>query len=159
MLENLDEVDVSVVSADLTVQDATVRETEIDAVSGTVNLTGTFSTLDVDTVSGNITVNGVVRDADFDGTSAYIRMNLTEQARTLDVDTVSGDVTVMLRTEVSGFTVDMSSVSGKITMRGFGADENVQKGQDAHYVMGDGSMKICVDGVSANLLIEKETNS
>lgn len=157
MLENLDKVDVSVVSADLTVQ-ANAREMDIDAVSGTVNLTGTFETLDVDTVSGDITVNGIVRDADFDGTSARVRIHLSEQARTLDVDTVSGDVTVVLPADVSGFAAEMDSVSGGMELRGFEAGEVVQKIGSSAYVMGDGGMKINMDGVSAKLLIEKETN-
>lgn len=150
MIELLDEVHISAVSATQTISIST-RELEIDSVSGTVDVKGSFDTVGLDTVSGNLNFEGSVRNLDLDSVSARAMVRLTEQADSIEIDTVSGDVTLILPESTTGFRVDADALSNRVDIRDFDV------GSDRKW--GDGHMKIRVDAVSAKLTVEKETKN
>lgn len=148
MLDGLDEIHVDAVSAEQVIS-LPAKELEIDSVSGTVTVNGDYDLVEIDTVSGNVRFNGTVRDFDISGVSARLELYLAEQANSLDVDTVSGDVEVVLPENATGFRINTDTLSGDVDVRGFDGGSNRR--------WGDGSMEINMDGVSAKLIVEKET--
>lgn len=151
LLKGMNEVEISIVSADLLMTDMTARETDIDMVSGDVVISGDFGELDIDTVSGDVKLEGSAKSMDVDGTSATIELLLNQAPATIDVDTVSGNVSLLLPAETTGFEANVDAVSGTVSVHGF---DDVTKTKD-YCRFGDGSVKINVDAVSGNLKIDK----
>lgn len=150
MVASLDEVHVSAVSATQSIQISS-DELEIDTVSGDVTVRGTFGTMDVETVSGTVNFEGVLQNGNFEGVSGSLKLKLLQQASSLDMETVSGNMTVTLPETVTGFRVDSDSVSGHVNIHGF---DGV-----SHQRWGDGSMRIDMESVSGQLIVEKATNN
>lgn len=151
MLEAMNETDIVVVSADLTVNGMVSKEIDIDVVSGAVTLSECRTdSLDIETVSGNIKYSGVIGEGDFDGVSATVELHL-DDVDALNIDTVSGDVSLFLPEATEGFEVMMDAVSGSINVHGF--DGLTQS--KGYCRFGDGSVKINVDAVSGSLKIEE----
>ncbi len=155
-----DEADFDSASGSVTVQ-GTVEELNINTVSGsvTVDVTGFSSgesqpadsrTVSVETVSGSITVNGRIQALELSTVSGRMNMTLDTAARTVSLDTVSGDMILRLPDTVSGFTVDIGSVSGDLSVNGFATE-----GGNRHKTYGDGSMRIDIDSTSGNVTVEK----
>lgn len=152
MLSAMRNVDLELVSADLSIVGMSANEVDIMVVSGKVDVQcGIIDSLDVETVDGNVKVSGSVREADFEGVSANLDLHLDDRAAEVNLDTVSGDLTVYLPETVSGFAVEMDSVSGSVAVEGF---ENVMKAKkECRY--GDGRVEIGVDAVSGDVKICK----
>lgn len=152
MLSSMRNVDLELVSADLSIVGMSANEVDIVTVSGTVDVQcGVIDSLNVETVDGNVKVSGSVREADFEGVSANLYLYLDDRAAEVSLDTVSGDLTVFLPETVSGFEVEMDSVGGSVAVEGF---ENVMKTKkECRY--GDGRVEIGVDAVSGDVKICK----
>ncbi len=150
MLTSLNDVELELVSANLSVAGMSANDVDIMVVSGTVDVQcGSIDSLDVETVSGDVKLSGAVREVDLEGVSAEIELYLSDRAATVDLDTVSGDMSVFLPETVSGFEVSMDSLGGSIDVDGF---ENVTQAKDkCRY--GDGRVKISVDAVSGRINI------
>ena len=124
----LEELTVSVVSAEVDVEDVAADRVEFTSVSGHVQADlRRASQVKADSVSG--------------------RVNLCfgSAPEAIDVDSVSGDVTLALPRS-SGFTAGVDSVSGSV--RGDFPMENLGKGR---YVGGNGECDIDVDTVSGSV--------
>ena len=124
----LDEVDLDCVSSNFIV-DVDSLEYEVDTVSGDFDLTASMATLvDVDSVSGDCTLRmGVCPDE--------VKMN-----------TVSGSIYLLIPSD-SGFTAEISTVSGKINCS-IPVTTNNKK-----MVAGNGASKIRLSSVSGSLNI------
>lgn len=124
----LEELTVSVVSAEVEVEAVAADRLEIASVSGNVRADmRRASQVKADSVSGRV-------DMCFDMAPEVI-----------NVDSVSGDVTLALPRS-SGFTAEVDSVSGSV--RGDFPMENLGKGR---YVGGNGECDIDVDTVSGSV--------
>lgn len=152
MLTSMSDVELELVSADLSIEGMSAHDVDIMIVSGTVDVQcGVIDSLNVETVDGNVKVSGSVREADFEGVSANLDLYLDDRAAEVSLDTVSGDLTVFLPETVSGFEVEMDSVGGSVAVEGF---ENVMKTKkECRY--GDGRVEIGVDAVSGDVKICK----
>ena len=128
-----DKVEAKHLTVEIPRSAALLSELQISAVSATQDIRVSARELDIDTVSGNVTAWG-----DYD----YV-----------DVDTVSGQVRLVLPEDTTGFTVNRDSVSGRVEVNGFSFDS---VGSNR---WGDGSVRIHMDSVNGNLLIEKETEN
>ena len=149
MLDKMNKVDLSLVSADLLMTGMTALETDIELVSGDVVMNGSFGQLDIDTVSGDVKLEGCIKSAEIDGTSAVIELRLVETPKEIEVDTVSGNVSILLPENVKGFEVDLEAVSGRLYADGFDGLTQIKN----QCIYGDGSLKINVEAVSGNLKI------
>ncbi len=153
MLEAMDEVDISVVSGNITYT-GNADELTLHAVEGDLTVTGDIGELEMDAVDGNVTFRGGVRQGNFDCVDADVTMYL-DMAANLDFDQVDGDVELYLSEEIAGFSVELSSLDNEIVTDGF---EDVRRdGRTACW--GDGSLRIQMSGVSNKLEIKKSTNN
>lgn len=125
----------------------------IGTVSGQVNLTltGEAGEVSVSSTSGDISVTGAADEVDLDTTSGTMTLTLTKAARKVSADSVSGRLEIHLPDTVPGFTVNMDSVSGELTVNGFAT-----QGGNRRQVYGDGSMTIDCDTVSGNVTISND---
>ncbi len=153
MLTSMNDVELELVSANLSIAGMSANDVDITVVSGTVDVQcGSIDSLDVEkTVSGNVKLSGAVKEADFEGVSASLVLYLEDCASEVNLDTVSGDVAVFLPETVSGFEVSVDSLGGSIDVDGF---ENVTKAKDACRY-GDGRVKISMNAVSGRVKIGK----
>lgn len=103
-------LEISLVSAKLSMEGIRMEEVEVDTVSGDIRLTDcTLDRLHVDGVSGNLYAeNTNLRILDMDGTSS--NCNLKGQVEEVSIDTVSGNLNLDL--ENHPVMVEMSAVSG-----------------------------------------------
>lgn len=126
----LDELICDTVSASLTIESITCRETAMESVSGDLKMNGcTCRKIDAETVSGNIRLNNTT-------------------AMNLEIETVSGN-TVLSLPGISGFQCRFSTVSGNFgSTLDFTVDHNT-------YLYGDGSMLIDVDSVSGSVTVRE----
>lgn len=165
------ELDVDTVSGRIQVTNATADTADMDTTSGNITFSGKGNMVDVDTVSGqvnltlmgeagevsvsstsgNISVTGAADEVDLDTTSGTMTLTLTKAARRVSADSVSGRLEIHLPATIPGFTVDLDSVSGEITVNGFAT-----QGGNRHRVYGDGSMTIDCDTVSGNVTISND---
>lgn len=124
------EIDLNTASGSCEFNRCNVTELSIDSASAQVHFTGTLSSLDCDTASGDITaaVQNVPKSIDFDGASADLELTLPEEA---------------------GFTLELDSISGEFI------SEFAAVRQNDRYVCGDGSCHISIDGASGNVTIHK----
>ncbi|MGN1446231.1 MAG: DUF4097 family beta strand repeat-containing protein [Eubacteriales bacterium] len=168
------ELDVNTVSGRIQVTNATADTADMDTTSGNITFSGKANVVDVDTVSGqvnltltekagevsvsstsgDISVTGAADEVDLDTTSGTMTLTLTQAARKVSADSVSGRLEIHLPATVPGFTVDLDSVSGEITVNGFATE-----GGNRHRVYGDGSMTIDCDTVSGNVTISNDAES
>jgi DUF4097 and DUF4098 domain-containing protein YvlB len=128
-------------------------EFTLDAVEGDLTITGDIGELEVDAVDGKLTFTGGVRTADVDCANADITMYL-DMAGELSFDQVDGDVHLYLSEDIKGFSAELDAISGEISVEGF--DVSSVSNKSARW--GDGSLRIEMDGVGAELEIKKLTN-
>lgn len=122
------ELDISCVSADVTVRDGNFYSVDFDTVSGDLRYTGRLDTLDCESVSGNCIAV------------------LTQTPSELSLDSVSGNLDVTLP-EDTGYTATIDSLSGKLS------SEFLTAWGDHTY--GDGRCRIDADTLSGDLRIRK----
>ena len=130
-----------------------VGKVDVDTASGRVNLTLTEKAgeVSVSSASGNISITGTADEVDLDTASGTLTLRLTQAARKVSVDSVSGLLEIHLPATAPGFTVNMDSVSGELTVNGFAT-----QGGNRRQVYGDGSMTIDCDTVSGNVTISND---
>ncbi|MBQ9150980.1 MAG: hypothetical protein IJX72_01925 [Clostridia bacterium] len=153
MMGSLGDVEIDGVDCDVDFN-GNADELSLDVVDGDLTVRGDIGELDVDAVDGNVIFRGGVRKADVDCVDATVVMYL-DMAAELNFDQVDGDVTLYLSDGISGFSAEIDSVGGGIEIEGFDS-VTTQGRKSARW--GDGSLRICVDGVGAQLKIEKETD-
>ncbi|MBE6594972.1 MAG: DUF4097 domain-containing protein [Ruminococcaceae bacterium] len=143
------EVDVSGVSATVTVSDSTLAGLEVETVSGNVMLQGGIAHhVEFSGVSGSLKSSGCSHGAvEAETASGKVTLDVTATLRSVSVDTVSGDVHLNIAADVPGFTAELDSTSGD-----FECSLSTTPKDGAH-VWGDGSCRIVMDSTSGNLVI------
>ena len=152
MLEAMDEVEIHTVSGDVRFT-GNANEFTLEAVEGNLTVEGDVGDLEVDAVDGNLTFTGSVRTAAVACANTDVTMYL-DMATALSFDQVDGDVHLYLSDEIKGFSAELDSISGEISVEGF--DIGSVSGKSTRW--GDGSLRIEMDGVGAELEIKKLTN-
>lgn len=146
-----EELEIDTASADLLVQDMTIRRMDFDGASGTCDFeNSTVDQLDMDTASGNIRFHGNLDTLDFDAASASFRGELLNIPRNIKMDSMSGDLELTLP-EDAGFSVTIDGMSCT-----FSSDFSYEM-RSGRYIHGNGSCQIDVDGMSCDVMIHKGT--
>lgn len=153
LLEAMDTVTINSVSCDVSYT-GNADDLELDAVDGKLTVSGDIGELNVESVNGALIFRGGVRRADVECLKADVTMYL-DMAANLSFEQMSGDVTLYLSEEITGFSVEHDSLSGRVETVGF---ENVTRHTDAVY-WGDKSLRIGADGMETQLKIEKLTEN
>lgn len=165
-MEQLKNIDIDCVSADVNISGINAEELSIDNASGNIKLTDTnvFS-LDADGASGNISSEnltvtghssfdtasgavslcGSIASADFDTASGDVKLISDVCPSEIDADTASGDIEIYIPSD-SGFICDYESVSGR-----FKTDFDVS----ADGRCGNGNSDFSFDTVSGSISIYK----
>ncbi len=153
MLEAMDEVEITTVSGGVSYT-GNADELTLDAVAGDFTVNGDIGELEMRAVQGKITFTGGVRAAEVECVDTSVTMNLHMAAR-LSFDQVNGDVELYLSDEIRGFSAEVEALGCEITVEGF-EDMGAMSDQTAYW--GDGSLRVRVAGVGAQLNIKKLTN-
>lgn len=144
-----EELEIDAASANVKVQDMTIRTADFDGASGTCDfLNCQVERLDVDGASGDITFTGTLESLDFDGASASCRVSVTNVPDMITMDGMSGDLVLTLPEEC-GFTVSIDALSSD-----FHSDFPTTI-SDGNHVYGDGRCRISFSGMSGDLTIKK----
>lgn len=152
MLESMGDVEITTVSGGVQFT-GNADEFTLDAVEGDLTITGDIGELEVDAVDGKLTFTGSVRTADMDCVDTDVSMYL-DGAAELSFDQVDGDVHLYLSEDIKGFSAELDAISGEISVEGF----DVSSVSNKSTRWGDGSLRIEMDGVGAELEIKKLTN-
>lgn len=144
------DLDISTVSADITVDSLTAEDVTISAVDGKCDFRGACSVADlsIETVSGDITFNGDMAKLNCEGVDADFWGSFNNAPQSIELSTVDGNVTLFLPAD-TGFTVELDAVS-----RSFESDFETTVTND-RYVHGDGKCSIEIDGVNGVVTINK----
>lgn len=125
------EIDIECASAQINVNGIITDKIELHSISGEINATGEFASLDVETTSGTAQVTN---------TAALIRQ--------IDANTVSGNITVTIPQSIDGFYLEYETVSGEVN-----TDFNTQSGGSSRRGIlnyGNSSTKIEAETVSGD---------
>ncbi len=125
------EIDIECASAQINVNGIIADKIELHSISGEINATGEFASLDVETTSGTAQVTN---------TAALIRQ--------IDANTVSGNITVTIPQSIDGFYLEYETVSGEVN-----TDFNTQSsGSSRRGILnyGNNSTKIEAETVSGD---------
>ncbi len=171
----LDEVEISVASAEVEADGLQAEEIKIVSASGRVALRqrGHAEKIEIDTASGGVAIG--VEDADnikltsasgvviadvlvcgevkANTASGDIALQFASMPKEIEGNSISGNVTLRLPHE-AGFVADFDSISGK-----FLCDLPAQKKGEGRYKCGNGRCDIEVSTVSGNVKIEKNMNA
>lgn len=128
------EIDIECASAQINVNGIIADKIELHSISGEINATGEFASLDVETTSGTAQVTN---------TAALIRQ--------IDANTVSGNITVTIPQSIDGFYLEYETVSGEVN-----TDFNTQSsGSSRRGILnyGNSSTKIEAETVSGDFAL------
>ena len=165
--EKLQKLSLGLGAASASVPALTLRELELDSVSGSVTLSGgSYEKLDfdstsgdltmmgaavgelsADTTSGSLTLDGDFTQVEFDSTSGSMELTASALPQDISCDTVSGSCTLTLP-ENSGFSASLDSVSGSLTVDGFTGSLHGDE-----FVYGQGGPAYEFDSVSGDVRI------
>lgn len=144
----LEEISISVTSADVMINGINARRLKISNISGYVQVDGSFGEVVVETTSGDVSVSGSMESVELTSISGYVYLCCDEALRSLEADSTSGDVTVSLPVDL-GFTLEFDSVSGSAVSSFFDVS-----GDSFRYTYGKGEVQIRVDTISGWLYLE-----
>lgn len=142
-------IEITAVSADITVDLPKVEEAEFENVSGNTRMhLKECGSVSVETVSGKTIFEGSFGQFDCNTISGNCEVTLYGHAKEIGMESVSGDLTVALLQQY-GFTAQLDSVSGHIR-----SDFSTSVSGSTHR-FGDGSIKIEAETVSGNIHIKE----
>lgn len=164
MAENMDDIIISTVSADISAENFNSKNVEFDTVSGEINIESfsaeefqadstsgnvigkkvNMEELEVDTTSGDIRFEGTLKKVEADTTSGKIVFISDTELEEANVDTVSGDIQLKLPKEQE-FEMSYDTVSGD-----FNTDFSVSK-KKGNIICGNGDGDFSFDTVSGDL--------
>lgn len=130
---SIGQLDIETVSGSVLVEDVIANELDLQSVSGSTNLKGSFGIIDAEGVSGSQTY----------------RLHTVPDA--MDVDLVSGSVNVYM-TKTRGFTASLDSVSGSLNT------DFAEKLGRKNAVYGDGSARMDFETVSGSVNIQYDAS-
>lgn len=142
-----DTIEISAVSAIVTVDLPEVGETEVETVSGDIRVHHIRSQeISLTTVSGDARFEGSCQELDCESVSGNCRIMLSDKAKKISMESVSGDLDLMLPLQC-GFTAELESDSGDI-------GSTFPASISGHtYTYGSGKMRIAAQTVSGNICI------
>ena len=144
-----EDIEVTAVSANVTIDLPEARETEIETVSGDISIRYERSgEISLTTVSGQTAFEGSCDDLDCNSVSGDYNITLSGSAKEINMESISGDLEIVLDSQ-SGFTAQLDSVSGHIRST---FPTNVSGNTHTY---GDGSMRIEAETVSGNIQIKE----
>lgn len=142
-------LELDVASAQVEVNDLTIRDVDFDGASGTCEFENCIvEEIDIDTASGDISFVGQLDTLDCDAASASVLAVLSNVPSRLDLDVMSGDLDITLP-EDAGFSLRMDAMSDNFTSD---FDTVLKNG---NYVSGDGACRINLDALSGDVTIRK----
>ncbi len=128
------EIDIESASANITIEGIIADKIDLHTISGEINATGEFASLDIETTSGTAQVTD---------TAALIRQ--------IDANTVSGSIAVTIPQSIDGFHMEYETVSGEIN-----TDFNTQSTGSSRrgtLTYGNSSTQIEVETVSGDFAL------
>lgn len=143
-------LDVSTVSASLTVDGVNAREIEVESVSANVDISGADNVTDLSLsgVSGELSFDGKVSGkVDIETVSGGVDLVLSASPREIEAESISANVEVTLPGG-TGVTAELDTTSGS-----FRSSADYARSGDK-YVIGDGALRIECDTVSGNLKVD-----
>lgn len=141
----LDEIRISVASADVTLSGLSVRSLTLSTVSGDIQADGRFGEVSVSTASGGVSLYGSMESVLMDSVSGELFLHCDAALRSLEADTISGSVTLIVPADF-GFSLEFDSVSGSVFSDFFDLSGKVE-----NFTHGSGEAELRVDTVSGRL--------
>ncbi len=132
----LDEVDINMVSADLTMDNINVKELDIDTVSGDI-----------------VTKSSAMEDFDIDSVSGSVNLITSTCPQKGKFNSVSGSICFELPQD-AGYEVEFVTVSGDYNSDGFSTKKSGNT-----YTVGDGKAKYKVNTVSGDFSVRHKNMS
>ena len=142
----MNSVDIEAVSGNIEYSACDARKGSFEAVSGAMDITGSFLEFDLASVSGGITARGSFKETDIETVSGDAELTADSSLCSVDFESVSGDLTLNLP-ENTGFSLDFESVSGD-----FSCSQATQKNGNK-YVYEGGDVRIDAETVSGDVKI------
>lgn len=144
---NCEALSFDTASCDVSLDNLTVSEVDIDAASGRFVFTDcAIEKLEADCASADIQYTGTLKKFDYDSASGSANMTLWNNPTEINMNAMSGDLTLNLPSDC-GFNLKTDTLSGKVDCD-FPCTQ-----KDNWYVVGDGSCKITVDGASCKTAV------
>ncbi|MCD8026533.1 MAG: DUF4097 family beta strand repeat-containing protein [Clostridiales bacterium] len=144
-------LDVEGTANDAEITDVYADTLNIETVSGDITLTGgKYDEIRTETVSGGCWVQSESRIIECSDVSGNIYTACGRMTEKLDAENVSGSVECTISDLVSGYTVNMSTVSGNTD-----CNYNNAKSENGSVVSGDGSAQIDIVTVSGDISIQE----
>ena len=132
----LDEVDINMVSADLTMDNINVKELDIDTVSGDI-----------------VTKSSAMEDFDIDSVSGSVNLITSTCPQKGKFNSVSGSISFELPQD-AGYEVEFNTVSGN-----YNSDKTTAQKSGKTYTVGDGKAKYKVNTVSGDFSVRHKNMS
>ncbi len=168
MAENMNQIDIETVSADIDISDFKSKGMDFETVSGQVDIKDLVAkTLDMESVSGDIKgssiqtdllnvevvsgsvhMEGVFEKAELEAVSGDLMLGCDSFVSEVNAETVSGDITLYIP-EDNGFSAELDSVSGDLNT------EFAVNGKGDTKVYGNGSAEFDFETVSGDVWIRK----
>lgn len=131
-------LDVDSVSSNLVVNGINANELNAETVSGNITADGNFTKIDINSVSGNFDISTAVSPVE------------------VESESVSGNFTITMPSDISGFTLRTSTVSGSFKRNDFSPVTSVtdNKGKNGTFTYGNGSTEIDLNSVSGDFEVK-----
>lgn len=140
-------LEVSVASADVSVENMSVTSVALNTASGDCAFTDcAVEKMQVNTASGDLDYIGTLQRLEWKGASADCNLRLSDAPASIEMNTASGELNLFLP-DNCGFTLDRSSLSGAFQSDFATTTENDK------VVCGDGACQITFSGLSGNINI------
>ena len=146
------DIDVTTVSADISIADAGANFVDIETVSGKVdlNLVGRTEEIEIETVSGDVVLSShVLRSIEIASSSGRVEVNGKAVPAETEITTVSGDILYNLP-ESAAFSAECQSASGTVTNSFTGATGG------GNQIVNGGTAPVELTTVSGNITIGKK---
>lgn len=142
-------LEISVASADVSVDDLSVTSVVLNTASGDCTFTDcAVEDMQVNTASGDLDYTGTLQRIEMKGASADCNLSLSDAPVSIEMNTASGDLNLTLP-DNCGFTLDRSSLSGAY-QSDFATTENDET------VSGDGACQIIFSSLSGDINIRRK---
>lgn len=143
-------LEVSVASADVSVENMSVTSVVLNTASGDCAFTDcAVDKMHVITASGDLDYIGTLQRLEWKGASADCNLRLSDAPASIEMNTASGELNLFLP-DNCGFTLDRSSLSGSFQSDFATTTENDK------IVCGDGACQITFSGLSGDINIRRK---
>lgn len=168
MAQNMNQIDIETVSADIDISGFQSKDIDFETVSGGIDIKNLITkTMDIEGVSGDIKGSGIQADilnidvvsgsaniegnfekAELEAVSGDLKLGCDSFIKEVNAETVSGDITLYIP-EDNGFSAELDSVSGDLNT------EFSVSGKGDTKVYGNGNAEFDFETVSGDVWIKK----